>query len=511
MMRQSKVSSTLLLLLLGVAIRVPSLLSPLEEGHRNAQTAVLTAGMVQEDCLRLDPIAPWRGDLEARVVQELPIYNLAVIGIVTATSMPLDTAGRLTSLIFWILSFIALQALWKRTLPDGAKFWANFLFIFSPMGWYLSTAFMPESLLQLLSIVFLSLSADYAEHARLKCSVFLASVAVLGLLVKLPAFAHLGLFAVCVIADRQGWRGLARIRIFVVAAISIACLVSWSAYVSHVNEKFFPYWAGAENLYGFIQPHVSRFSPNFWLSLAAYNVAFVIPLTAVPFAAVGFAAVVRAAHDSFEKRIWIYLAGSLVFYWLLWAKGAAAQNYYNLPNLVLFSAIFGLGMDKSATWLRSKGSPEITIPFAQNSAAVALVALCWAGCLYLSRPDTATVNAARWINTNTKPEDLLLYQPLHSAAVMDYEHQPLLSHLTGRRTWIWTRSTPEWEKSRAKSHSAYLVITLPPSTTSFPERIRRFFKGPPAEPPTRVNEREITGAKLVRATSDFAAYVMVGH
>ena len=57
----------LLLLLIGMMIRLPSLVSPISEGHRNAQTATLTAGMLENGELRLDPIAPWRGDLDARI------------------------------------------------------------------------------------------------------------------------------------------------------------------------------------------------------------------------------------------------------------------------------------------------------------------------------------------------------------------------------------------------------------------------------------------------------------
>jgi len=55
---------------------LPDLGKPISEGHRNAQTATLTAGMLENGTLRLDPIAPWRGDLDARLVQELPVYNL---------------------------------------------------------------------------------------------------------------------------------------------------------------------------------------------------------------------------------------------------------------------------------------------------------------------------------------------------------------------------------------------------------------------------------------------------
>jgi len=87
-------------LALGLFIRAPALWFPIEEGLRNAQTACLTANMIAEGKLRLDPVAPWRGDLQARLVQELPIYNLLVLALTSIVGVPLDLAGRLVSLLF---------------------------------------------------------------------------------------------------------------------------------------------------------------------------------------------------------------------------------------------------------------------------------------------------------------------------------------------------------------------------------------------------------------------------
>jgi len=106
-------------------------------------------------------------------------------------------------------------------------------------------------------------------------------------------------------------------------------------------------------------------------------------------------------------------------------------------------------------------------------------ALCW---YYASRPDTVIVAAGRWLYSNTNAEDIILFQPRHHPSAMDYEHQPLLSHVSGRRTWIWTRSTPEEEKERALQTADYLVMTEPPVQPSFFDRLRRKIKGPPPEP-----------------------------
>jgi hypothetical protein len=481
-MKSQSSASVLLLLALGIIIRLPDVTGPLDEGHRNAQTATLTAGMLENGHLRFDPIAPWRGDLDARLVQELPVYNFAVLLVDALPGLTLDMAGRLTSLIFWILSFIALQALWRRTLPPKATFWANLLFIFAPMNWYLSTAFMPETLLQLLAIGFMVFALDYARKSTWGAFAGLFITGCLGLLVKFPGFVHLGLFAALVLLDRQGWRALLRPALWVATAVIGAAVFGWGEYVKAVNLEHFPYWAGMENLLGFIQPGRSRLAFSYYVPLVGYNLAFVLPLLVAPFALLGAVQICRRARVCFKDRVWLYLAASLVLYWLIWAKAAPSQSYYNLQNLVLFSALFGIGVTQTLRWVATRDVPAWMPSVARALIAVILLASGFAGYRYLSRPDRVTVEVAQWVKANTAADDIILYQPRHAPAVTDYQHQPLLSHLTGRHTWIWTRTTQPWEKDRAFTTSAYAAVTHPPSDTGIFEHLRQSFKGPGPEP-----------------------------
>ena len=469
------------LLLLGVLIRLPSLCHPIDEGHRNAQTATLTAGMIENGRLRLDPIAPWRGDLDARLVLELPIYNLCVLALAKIPGLSLDGAGRSVSLIFWALGFWLLQKLWQLALPKDAHFWANLLFVLAPMSWYLSTAFMPETLVQLLSITFILLVIRHSCQPSSANAVALVLVAGLGLLIKLPAFAHLGVFLLLVLVDRGGWHALLNPILIMGGLIIVASLLAWSQFIESVNTTYFPSWTGRENLIGFVQPHISRLSASFWTPLVGYNLAFILPVLVAPFAAVGFWKFWHARNNFLHSRTWLYLLASLLTSWLIWAKGPAAQSYYNLPNLIVFSAAFGMGVCQ-AEGLR------VRISLLGRAVLVAiLVVSSFAGYLYLSRPDYVTVEVAQWIRTNTGCDDIILYQPRHAAAVMDYEHQPLLSHLTAKRTWIWTRSTPEWERVRSLKTSNYLIVTNPQPTISPIEALRISFKGPPPPPPSSIS------------------------
>jgi hypothetical protein len=495
----------LLLLLIGMAIRLPSLVLPISEGYRNAQTATLTAGMIENGQLRPDAIAPWRGDLDARLAMELPLYNLTALAIDALPGVRLDMAGRITSLISWILSFIALQALWRRTLPPKAALWANLLFIFSPMNWYLSTAFMPESLLQLLAIVFMTCTLDYARKGAPAALVSLSLTALLGLLVKFPSFVHLGLFACLIIIDRHGWRSLFRPALISAGLTILFFLSAWGEYVKAVNDIHFQEWAGWANIVGFIRPDASRLSPGYWLPFLGYNTAFTATAVSIPFIFLGLWKLFEESKICFRARVWIYLTISLFVSWLVWGKGAPAQHYYNLPNLVLCCAAFGTGVTFVNRRLFQMEFPVRALRILGATLAVSMVLLGLAGYRYLSRPDSVTVAVAEWVFANVPAGQPVAYQPRHAPGVIDYQHQPLLSHLTGRRTWILVRSTPSTEVERALTSNSCLVVTHPIDSAGWLEHLRQQFKGTPRCVPESLLSDRLAGYRIVEDNPFFTA------
>jgi len=496
-------SSFPMLLVLGILVRVPALWHPVEEGQRNAQTACLTAHMMEEGRFRLDPIAMWRGDLKARLAQEFPLYNILVLALNRLSGVNLDLVGRVVSLTFWGVGFCLLQAVWRKALPEVARPWANLLFIFSPMNWYLSTAFMPESLIQFLSIALILLSLQHASRPSIATAIALVVLAFWGLGIKFPSFVHLGLFLALVLVDRLGWRSLFHPVLLLGGCLILGSLLAWSHWMETVNSTYFPYWTGRENLAGFIMPERSRLSGSFWIPLVAYNFSLIVPLLALPWMAVGLVKAWKGRSD-FSSRVWLYLLTSLGVSWLVWGKGPAAQSYYNLPNLVCFSAFFGLGM----AWMNSLPMAASLKMKKWGAVAGAFLLFAWgaSGAFYLSQPDTPTLQAAQWVRNHTKSDDLILYQPRHAPAVMDYEHQPLLSHASGRRTWIWTRSTPDWEKERALRSASYLIVTHPPPQPGYFESLRRIFKGPPPALPAPLTSLFPNTFSLVAEEPGFVVY-----
>jgi hypothetical protein len=54
------------------------------------------------------------------------------------------------------------------------------------------------------------------------------------------------------------------------------------------------------------------------------------------------------------------------------------------------------------------------------------------------------------------------------------------------RTWIWTRTTPDWEKERSLKAASYLITTSPQRNAGILEFLRQRFKGAPNSPPESV-------------------------
>jgi len=96
---------------------------PVEDNSwiRQTQTADAIASWVEESPSALSARASWRGDLNARLLQELPLYNLIVYGG-AILGIPLHVAGRAVSILLWGASFFVIQRIWSRWLTPQERF-----------------------------------------------------------------------------------------------------------------------------------------------------------------------------------------------------------------------------------------------------------------------------------------------------------------------------------------------------------------------------------------------------
>ena len=442
--------------MVGIALRCVALDQPLLDNQllRQTQTAAATASL---DGLPGFPLASrisWQGDLSSLYVQELPIYNYLVIGINTVTGN-LDLSGKLVSVLLWGLGFLILQRLWNCMALTGPQvFWANMLFVFSPMSVFFGQTFMPEMLVQMLALLFVLLIARYVEQPTVGRWLACSFAGLAGLLVKTPEIAHLYLLLALLLWPLEKWRLFWRPRYLVMALVSLAALKGWGTYVDSVNLRYLPEWSTAANLKGFIGTLHDRLDVKGWVILAGYIGGLLAPGAALVLAFWGFWKTGRS-ENGIPRLLRAWLWTGPVFY-LLWAgNGGNKQNYYNLPMLVPVCALFGLG---TVAFLRRFPGRK-AVPWLLGAV---VIGCCLPGTAYYFQRDNQILHAAEWLKQNTKPGEVILFRPNHRWDMIDYPYNPTLAYYSGRPTFVWTRNTPEDQRREGLERARYAVITLPP-------------------------------------------------
>jgi 4-amino-4-deoxy-L-arabinose transferase-like glycosyltransferase len=458
-------------LLAGIILRLLAVNQPLVDAHqfRQTQTALITRGMMQEPGWPLGAVATWRGDLPARLVLELPVYNYAVIGVNHITGN-LDVSGKLVTVFLWALSFLVLQRLWRRFLTVRQIFWANLLFVLAPLSVFFGQAFMPEMLVQFLAFSFLVLLLRYREKPGAGRFAAAAAVGLLGMVVKGPEIAHLYLIVALVVFRQEGWRALRKPVYWVALIVTAIALKGWSHVMDSANGAYFPEWSSHAVVGGFIGKPSEHVNPVGYLKIALYVTCFVLTPIGLPFVLAGAWKLWRTRPMNFPAW-WV---GSVIFFFMFWCGPAArGHSYYNLPALGPCALLFGLGVD----WLQERYRPARWFRPAFGALAAGLIALCGVGSLYLFRPDRVMVESTRWIREHTLPDDLILVRANHRADIGEYPALATFPYYGERRFWVASLGLSKEEKQRALATSRYALVTLPPAEISWIEALRRRLKG----------------------------------
>ncbi len=140
--------------------------------------------------------APWS------IPFEFPLYQWCVAFIKQLIKVPLDSAGRLTSLIFFFLTLLACRAFFRELKLDKLFFPVfSILLLASPLYIFWSSTFMIESSALFLAVSFLVFLQKYLKDSSVWNFLMVTLIAVLGVLVKATTFspfAYVGIILVIV-------------------------------------------------------------------------------------------------------------------------------------------------------------------------------------------------------------------------------------------------------------------------------------------------------------------------
>jgi 4-amino-4-deoxy-L-arabinose transferase-like glycosyltransferase len=418
---------------------------------------------------------------------ELPVYNLIVYGG-TVVGIPLHVAGRAVSILLWVASFFVIQQIWRRWLAPQESFWANLLFVFSPLSIAFGQAIMPEMLVLLLTVLLVWACQSYLNRPSLFLWWGIVILGVVGCLIKLPAVSHLYLMIAGVLWIRSGWKGVLGLRVICGALLTLICLWAWSRTTESVNAAYFSDWSSSANLRGFLGQWQDRLRPVYWVRLGFYLFLFAgTPVVWLVILLRG-KTVVKDLRQYSVLVLWIV---GLIFFILLWGpKTCMGHAYYCLPFLVPLCVGFG----KSASLLRY---PKWGGLGWSEGLVVGVVGGCLVMAAYLMRPDKTLRETTLWMRENIPAGDLVIIKANHSVYTREYPQLPGFSYLSGRRTWIWGPYLSDAERVRALETSRWIVETLPPSKTSWRENVRKQIKGH-ERPVEDISElKKTVGAELV--------------
>src|SRR5205085_2984408 len=113
-------------------------------------------------------------------------------------------------------------------------------------------------------------------------------IGAIGMLIKIPEFAHLYLIVVGLILAREGRKALLRPRYLIAAAVTMIAITAWSRYIDAVCAQSFVFGSSKEKFLIYVGTLQSRFHLVPWGMLGLYLTAFVFAGPASLGAAYGF-------------------------------------------------------------------------------------------------------------------------------------------------------------------------------------------------------------------------------
>ena len=206
-------------------------------GFRQTQTALSAFYMLHE---------PWSMAYETPVVGapwsipfEFPLYQWAVAATALASDLPLTQAGRLVSIVFFLLTLWPLSTILRRLSCGLAQqLLIGSLIVASPFYVFWSRTFMIESTALFLAVSYLALIVKVSTKARLWLVIVAAGVGALAAAVKVTTFLPFAVAALAVLLvglwrsyrETKSWRGFLRYSgtALVLGGVPLIALLVWT-------------------------------------------------------------------------------------------------------------------------------------------------------------------------------------------------------------------------------------------------------------------------------------------
>jgi hypothetical protein len=199
----------LVLFLAGLVIRVYDL-EAFQIGDRQFRSATIARAYYYKSA---EEFPEWRRQvaeisLQRAGILEPPITEVLVSSVYRLTGRVQLWISRFLISVFWVTGGIFLYKIVKRILSTGAGLFAVVYYLFTPMGVYISTGFVPDPLMIMIYLLSIFMIIQYFDYPSVSQVIVTAVVSAFAILVKPFCWpALVGVFISLAIYKNGDWRG----------------------------------------------------------------------------------------------------------------------------------------------------------------------------------------------------------------------------------------------------------------------------------------------------------------
>ncbi|MCC7262607.1 MAG: glycosyltransferase family 39 protein [Candidatus Latescibacteria bacterium] len=330
------------ILLLGLALRLIELQAPLIDGQawRQADSGAIARNFYQEGYDLFHPRVDWRGTTPGFVEMNFPLYSFLVACLYGLLGGVHEWAGRLFS---GLCSTAAAGLLYLLVGEWGGGRWARrlaaLLFLIFPLNVFYGRAFMPESLMLLLSVGTLLAFSRWTRTGAGRDFALAALAGGLCFMVKIPTL-YLGFPLVALAWARWGWGFLRRPELwgYLVLVLTPPALWYWHAHQLFLQTGLtFGIW-GSQGYDKWAQGLLA--TSDFYLELLRRFGHQIFTPVGVVLVLVGL----RPRWQTRQEAVLYAWAGALLLYLVLIPEGNYRLVYYQVPFVPLGAVLAARGL-----------------------------------------------------------------------------------------------------------------------------------------------------------------------
>jgi len=277
---------------------------------------------------------------------ELPLFQWIVATLVMVTRIPLDTAGRIISLLFFYAALIPGYKILNLFIKEASnKFVILSLILVNPTYLYYPRTFMIETTALCVSLCFVWTASKYLIDRRQWYLIVAAIVGTAASTIKATTFAVfllllLGIYLKLFLGEASSLTFAKRIKQHIIdgsilVAIPILAMLVWNNYADHLkslNPFSSSLMSGALMTWNFGTIE-QRISFAVWYQIAKYSFFIILPCVLV----LSIMITCRLKHwEEAVVSFLIYLTTPLIFTNLYFI-----HPYYTVANILFASAVLG--------------------------------------------------------------------------------------------------------------------------------------------------------------------------